>query len=120
MLTISAEQMAVLSTAALDQFVERQCERLRERFTARCSKLGDDDLRDLVRRGVDAAELYEIDDEAEVACFLEHFLHWPGEIESRSNGHWATVILDDPDLTGIQKLERMDDHVLFDLGGWPQ
>lgn len=116
MIRFSQRQMTVLDAASLEAFVTRAVAHLRGRC-ARAAELGEAALRAAIRDGVDRAETYGVDDEADVLRFLElEFRHGPRFDERCA---WARDELRRPHREGGRKLDRLEAYELFALSLTP-
>lgn len=117
MLSIREEQMKELSKYMLRRFEDRMVIYLRSAFQEQTAELTEPDLRALIRVGTVQAGEDDVTDEADVERYLECMVKYGGEFNTNDETSWAGVILDDSDLSGTEKMNKINDHELFVLGG---
>jgi len=115
MLTIRKEQMDVLSQYMLNQFSDRMELHLTKRYSEQTKKMNDGQLRELIVKGVEEAEEYDVTDENDVKRFLEYHVEYGRDFGYSSETKWAKQILNNKDLTGTSKMNEVDDYDLFVL-----
>lgn len=113
MLMIRSEQIAALGEYMLRQFEARMHHALRADFPAESVELSDEELGEIIREGVERAEGYAVTDETDVERFLELMLRRGRTFDLTES--WANEILTEADLSGTQKMDKIDDYELFVL-----
>jgi hypothetical protein len=115
MLVIRKEQMDVLSNYQLELFVKRVVEHLTLSFPDKTGSLKQKELEDLIRKGVDSAEKYDIDDESDVERYLDYVIRFGASFDIDKETAWASEILNNQEINGTEKMNQIDDYVLFQL-----
>lgn len=115
MLMIRKKQMEVLEEYSLDAFVDRMVNHLRFAFEAEVRDIPDDELRELIRKGVVNAEQYGIEDEADVERFIEYVARFGADFGQTTQTIWADEILSNMEIDGTEKMNMIDDYDLFEL-----
>lgn len=116
-LRIRKDQQAALARDRERAYIDRTARRLRESFPAEVERRGLDDgaLRALAGRGVDEGRRHGVVNEGDVDRYVEALLLLGPEFASDPALPWAAAILRAPDLDGEAKMDRIDDHLIFDL-----
>ena len=115
MLVIRKEQMDVLSNHQLAQYVKSMVNHLTASFPDKTKNLGQDELVDLIYKGINSAEKYGIDDESDVERYLEYVVRYGASFDTGKETAWALEILNNSELSGTQKMNQIDDYFLFQL-----
>lgn len=115
MLIIRKEQWDVLSKYMVDQFVDRALAYLQRAFPEQTKDIPEQELRSIIRAGIDKAESYGITDEVDVERFLECMVRYGSDFDTDPETSWAGQILHDESLTGTEKMNQIDDYALFVL-----
>ena len=108
MLTIRHEQMQALQEAMRRQFGARLLEHLRVKFPGNVQDLSDEEMRDLIRKGIGDSSKYGVINEADVVRYVEFMLILGPEFDSNPKSAWAGEILQTQGMTGTQKMEKID------------
>lgn len=114
-MVIRNSQMDAFRESTMDAFEKRAAARLRSRFPARLAETTEDQLRETIRLGVERAKEYEITAESDVLRYLEYMVEYRPDFDEHDETLWAKRILRDRDLTGTQKMDRLDDFTTFEL-----
>lgn len=117
MLMIRREQMAVLSQYMVDRFEDEVAGYLRTGYAEKCKGLTDEELRDLIRKGIKNAQGYGITIEADVGRYIECMLMYGVDFDVDGATAWAGKILNNADLLGREKTKRLVRYLQKDLGG---
>lgn len=115
MLVIRKGQMEVLSKYMLEQFENRMVDHLRDIFPVQTEDMTTEDLRHLIREGVDKAEAYDITDELEVETYLECMVQYGVNFDTDTKTSWAGEILRDESFSETDKMQRIDEHRMAEL-----
>jgi len=99
-----------LAERVLAEFITQMVFHLRDAFPLETSLLDESTMLEMVKCGVDLAESYDITLEDEVECFLEQCLLLGQGFDTRLD--WAAKILSDQSLTGFQKINLIDYHII--------
>jgi hypothetical protein len=110
MLTIRKEQMNVLSAYMGQAFEERIIRHIRQNFPDQYKQLGDtdareDNLRKLIRQGIERARRYGIESERDAARFVELMIRIGPTFEELPEYAWAKAVLSDPNISGHGRVE---------------
>ena len=115
MLIIRKAQTEAMGEYLLDAFVYRMVAHLRSVCKAEARDIPDDDLRKLIRTGVDSAEQYGIEDEADVERFIEYVARFGSDFGQTPQTTWAGAIIGNIKIDGTEKMNLIDDYDLFEL-----
>lgn len=116
MLVIRKAQLETLEEYSLASFVQRMAKQLRSSCAAETRDISEPDLRQMISAGVERAEQFGIEDEADVERFLDYTLRFGPEFGNTSQTTWAGEILQDDGMDGSEKMNRINDYDLFVLG----
>ena len=111
MLTIRAEQMALLREARVREALHRMADELRRTWSELCAHLNDAELREFGRRGTDAAERFDLTLERDIMTFLVSQLLFGVNFVDDPAYPWAAE-LRWPYLPGRIKGEHLRDHLV--------
>jgi hypothetical protein len=103
-LRVRKEQMAELSRVAVEDFVERARDHLREIDFARTAAMTDAEVDALTRQALSRAPVYGMESEYEIARFAELLLSL-GPAFDETPG--ASEILIDTDTDGVERLDAV-------------
>ena len=115
MLVIRNEQMEALNQNSLEQFENRMVDHLRDIFPVETEDMSTEDLRHLIREGIDKAEAYDITDEVEVETYLECVVQYGVNFDTDPQTAWVGEILRDERFSETDKMERIDEHRMAEL-----
>ncbi len=115
MLTIRKKQMDVLSQYLLNQFSYRMELHLTKRYSVQTKEMDDGQLRELIVKGIEEAEKYDVTDENDVKRFLEYLVEYGCDFGHSAETMWADQFLNDEELTGTEKMNKIDNYDLFVL-----
>lgn len=115
MLVISKDQMNVFSDFMFGQFKNRMAHNLQENFPEKTSAISDEDLHTLILEGIDKAESYDITDEVDIERYLECMMRYGPDFDHSPSTSWAVDILNEDDITGTEKMNKINDYELFIL-----
>jgi hypothetical protein len=108
-------QMEALSKYMLEQFENRMVDHLRDILAVQTEDMTTEDLRHLIRQGVDKAEAYKITDELEVETYLECMVQYGVNFDTDTQTSWAGEILRDERFSETDKMQRIDEHRMLEL-----
>jgi len=112
---IRREQMDILSEHTLRQFLDRMVAHLKKEFPEQTENMPEDDLRDLINQSMEHAETYGVTDEVDIERYLECTFLYGRDFDANPQTSWAREILRDNDLSGFDKMNRINDYELFIL-----
>jgi hypothetical protein len=111
---IRKEHDAAFVADLRERFLDRLLDYLEEVDSGRIAALPPGAWRSRIRRAVEQARAYGIDTEDEAAEFVELTLALGDGFESAPGYRWAALILNDPALTGGEKLEALQDRLALE------
>lgn len=115
MLKIRKAQMDSLSEARLKQFEDRMVLHLRSACPEETRETAEPDLRNTIREGMKSAAQYEITSEVDISRYLECVVVYGLDFETNPKTAWAGRILNNKELSGTEKMNRVDEYALFDF-----
>jgi hypothetical protein len=113
MLTIRKEQLTALERERERQFACKMIGHLRQQFPTQTEKKDDDELLADVRQGVRTSAKYGISAECDVARYIEYMMIYGLSFDSDQRLDWAGKILKTEEISGSEKLDRIDGHDQF-------
>ena len=111
MLAVRREQFAVLGEHMRARFEAQMVGYLRHAQAEATQDMADEELRALVHSGVVRAQSYGVKIDFDIQRFLEYEVQNGAPFERALV--WAREILDDPGLRGSEKMDRVDDRMIF-------
>lgn len=77
----------------------------------------EDELRELIRRGIDRAFQYDITIAADVSRFIEYMVCYDENFDTDPGMTWTQKILNNKDLSGTKKMDEIDkwDYILWSM-----
>lgn len=111
MLQIRQEQMDEFEKFQFERFVREALKFARETWSEEFGEQGEEAARELILDSVNMAETYNIDQEDQVLAFLNMRYALGSEFPDSDEFAWALAILEDDDLDGDEKIERLDAEV---------
>jgi hypothetical protein len=106
-LTIRPEQMQTLGQAQTEVFVEEAAAIFRKTWPARSAALGDDGLRDRVRRAVRKCFTYGIEDSRDVLRYVNLMFALGEDFATSPRFPWAGRILEQRRVVPSERLCRL-------------
>lgn len=103
-------QIEALQDARFELYVNRMVKELAARFEGQCAELDGSAIRSRVVSGIDQGREYSIRDKLDITRFLEYTFELGDDF---INTNWASSVLEDDDLTGTEKMDRIDDLATF-------
>lgn len=117
MLKIRKTQMDSLSEAMLKQFEDRMVIHLRSACPEQTHDIPEPELRVTIRQGIDSAAQYNITSEVDIRRYLECVVVYGPDFDTNPKTAWAGHILNNKQLSGTEKMNRVDEYALFDFAG---
>jgi len=74
--------------------------------------MSDAELRKIITQSVSEAQVYGIDDESDVTRFVEYKFLYGYEFGQTKGTLWAKEILNNSELSGTKKMDKIDDYDL--------
>ena len=108
MLKIRQEQLDVLAQYVEEEFKQRLRAHLRVEHTLEVAAMNAEQLQQFVDRGVEKALSFKITIKRDVADYVVMLLHHGMDFEQQPEYAPALDILEDPDMAGEMKLQRLD------------
>ena len=108
MLRIRNRQWDALTELKKDQFIERTVAYLNKHLPKRTAAIPPDELRAMVRQGLDRAADYGIEIEWDVCRFNEYQVIYGAKFDQRCD--WAVEILHAEGLTGTERADALQYH----------
>jgi hypothetical protein len=117
MITLGKKQMMAFSEQRLHSFVKRMVYLLQHEFIKEINvlKLNNNDLEIMVFQGIMTAEKYHIIQEYDLELYLQCMLLLNPKFDNDFNFPWATTILNNNSLSGNQKMDQINNYLLFSL-----
>lgn len=117
MLQVAQSQLDEMSRLREQSFAADVARELRTAFAAQVARLRlEQNVERLVGLGIDRARSYGIRDEADIRTYIQCMVLLAPNFDRAESFGWAADILRDAALTGRQKIGRISEHLLFDLG----
>lgn len=116
MLTINKQQLNAFSGYMLSQFEQRMIVNFRTNFHNHTEKIEENNMLNMVRDGYNKAHGYNIVTEDDVRRYLEYMVLFSLDFDINPDTEWAREILQDGDLNGTDKMNKIDDIALYSLG----
>lgn len=113
MLKIRQAQMDSLSEAMLKQFEDRMVMHLRAACPEQTRGMSEPELRDTIRTGMGSAAKYGITSEVDIRRYLECVVVYGQDFDTNPKTAWAGHILNNKELSGTEKMNRVDEYALF-------
>jgi hypothetical protein len=113
MLTIRQEQVEILARERRKPFVCRQLPRLRTAFPQETARLDDQSLLLSIDKDVGRAARYDVVNEHDLELFIDCTFMVGPDFDISSDSAWASEILNQPGLTGSEKMSLIHDRMLF-------
>ena len=117
MLVVRKEQVAVFRVEAWKRFAGRMRSYMAAEYPARYQALGDEGTRQLIQKGIEAAERYGIDTEGATAVLIELMVEFGERLERSPDRVWAERILAQPELPGQVKVSALRERLSASTGG---
>jgi hypothetical protein len=110
MLVIRAEQIAAFESAAQQRFLNKICGLLRSELQRELSPIDDHTLCTQVEAAWRKAGRYGIESQRDIHRFARQWVLWGDGYDERSEPQWVRQYLNDPNMTGSEKLDRLEYH----------
>ena len=115
MIIIRREQMETFENAAMRTFEDRMLVHLRENHPDKIKDMNDEQLRSLIRQGIQQAETHEVVIEWDVCRYLDLVVLHGLDFDESPETTWAGEILRSKELDGTGKMDRIDHYEKFCL-----
>jgi len=112
MLQIRPEQYEVLNKYARENFVKRVYQYFLDDWKKECRDMNQGELKAMIRKGMEAAESYGIEIEADVVKYLEICLQLGEEFSTSPDFPWAQNILLNQETDGTIKIEQLRNYTI--------
>ena len=104
-----------LGRAMLERYEKQMVAHLRATLPDETANISGDDLERLVQQGIERAESHGVTDRVDVERFLEFLGRYGAEFGQNPDTAWAAKILNDCEIRGDDKVNRLEDYELFEL-----
>ncbi len=104
-------QMEVLAEPLLEAFSVRMMRHVRRVFPQATSVMTDDEVRGLVRDGIERSRAYGIRRETDVALFIDLLLGIGTDFDDRPECAWIRTILDRREQSGMLRMQLIYDEL---------
>ena len=112
MLIIRKEQMESFRKYIIEQFVDRSVIHLQAIFPDKTKHIAETDLRAIIHRGLNKAEIYNVRIENDVLRFLEYILKYGEDFDTSGGTAWAGEILRMENVQSSIKMDRLDEYIV--------
>jgi hypothetical protein len=112
-LVIRQEQIDAFKGHMIAEFVERMVVHLPQTFPEQLHAMPEPELHSLVHQGIEKADGYGVVLETDVQRYLECMVMLNPKFDTTPETEWAGKILNDGTLTGTQKMDSIDNHMIF-------
>jgi hypothetical protein len=109
--TLRDSQIQVFNQLAVEDFKDRATVYLFEVYPEECDELGFDEVRDVVRYGIDVTAAYGITRQFLVLLYLELMFEYGVDFDQDEALPWAQAILSDTSLSEDQAVEALSEHL---------
>lgn len=109
---MTERHMAAFERQQRQRFEDEMFEHLRSAFPADFARVGETEVRSMIRDGIDRARSYDIVMECDVARYVELMLTMGPDFDRSTVTSWAGEILAGTD-TGAEKLDQIYEHLMF-------
>ena len=108
MLKVRAEQLKAFEDAAVQRLEDRMAAHLRELAPQHCNAVGEENLRKVVRTGIERAANYGLTFRGPVRFYLDLMIMLGSDFDTDPQYPWAAAILTDPAISGqMDRAERL-------------
>ena len=104
---IRKSQMSAFEEQMRKNFEDRMVEHLNKFFPQSTTEMGEEAVRQAIRKGMDQATYYFIERECDVARFIDLKFAIHMDFDEHEEMTWARQILDDDTITGEDKMKRI-------------
>src|SRR5262249_32065729 len=104
---MTEQHMAAFATQQRGRFEDEMVDYFHREYADESRRLGDEQLRELIREGVEKGNSYYIVREVDVARFIQFMVAIAPDFDVSDKTPWARAILTDFQTPAPQKLERI-------------
>ena len=115
MLVLRSAQFDAFRDSSMGDFELRTVADLRSSFPEKLAPNSDEDLRTLIRYGLERSRVYGVINEDDVTRYFEYMVEYGADFDTAPGTWWAAPILTSPQKTGYEKMNELDDLTTFDL-----
>ncbi len=113
MLVMREAQMTTFEQAAIHNFENRLLEHLKEFFPKHCEILGEDQVRKVIRLGIEQAEQYEVVSERDLHLYVGLMFMLGSYFDQDPQLPWAGKILKDEDIVDpSDRIDKLHDRAM--------
>ncbi len=107
MLIVRNDQMDVFGDYMRKQFEDLMVGHLNAHYPKECETLGEKDLRETIRYGIERAKAYHVDIERDVSRYINLMFAFGRDFDKDENFPWASKILMNHDLKSTHKMDLL-------------
>jgi len=115
MLRLRQEQMEIFAEHQLQRDAKSMVQTLRLEYPDATNEYNNSDLIALVLEGIQRAQSYDLSDQGDVERFVGLMLEFGHDFDTNPETSWAGNILKDTEIEGDDKMQALDDHILFEI-----
>jgi hypothetical protein len=115
MLVIREEQMEVLREYMRRRFEDRMVAHFREFWTEECDAMGEESVRQMIRKGSERAAAHGITKEYDIARYVNIMFALGPDFETDPATEWAGRVLSDEELGPRPRMDLLCDRVEQEL-----
>ena len=113
MLKVRAEQLKAFEDAAAQRLEDRMAAHLRELAPQHCNAVGEENLRKVVRTGIERAANYGLTFRGPVRFYLDLMIMLGSDFDTDPQYPWAAAILEDPAISGqMDRAEQLHEMAM--------
>jgi len=101
------EHLDAFALAAREGFEDRTAAHLQSRFPQECEELGEEEVRERIREGIERAGRYDIHAEKDVATFIRYMFGLAPDFDTSRKFEWVGPILRDKELSPTERLDKI-------------
>ena len=107
--------MEIFAGHQLQRDAKSMVQTLRMEYPDAANEYNDSELLVLVLEGMKRAQSYNISDKGDVARFVGLMLEFGHDFDTSQEMSWTGNILKDTEIEGDDKMQALDDHILFEI-----
>ena len=107
MLVIRNEQIDAFSGHMEVTFINRVVAHLKEFWPEKCGEMGEEAVRESIHEAMDIARKFGIINEYDVARYIDLIFEFDWPADEKPDTPWAEEILNDAELDGTVKMDRL-------------
>jgi len=99
--------MDVFSDFLMSDFIHSTLVRIRKKYPAQTNQKLDDELNQIIRKGISKAESYGIEEHEDTRIYIEYMIFFGEDFDTNPETSWARKVLKIRNLNGHEKINRM-------------